>query len=220
MRNPRVLIHRGSNLSGDTGQGQSRPSHLIARLPNRRAKVRRESPSCELVLTRFALRNYFRGTILSRNGVRRMWTSQGDATAMAEPPAGSRSAPAVNAAPAVNTERTLISPAKPWIPLNLSELWARRSLLGLLLLDEVRKSYVGTWLGVAWLFLQPLLTALVFALVFSLFARMPTNGLPALLFYLSGLVPWMFFAGALTRSVKSISGEAAMLKKVYFPRAL
>jgi lipopolysaccharide transport system permease protein len=117
-------------------------------------------------------------------------------------------------------ERVLICPAKPWIPLNLKEIWSHRSLLALLLYDEVRKSYVGTWLGVAWLFLQPLFTALVFALVFTLFARVPTNGIPSVLFYLSGLVPWMFFSGALTRASRSISGEAALLKKVYFPRAL
>ena len=120
-------------------------------------------------------------------------------------------------------------PAKPlyrnvrsrsWSPLNLRALWAYRELLFFLIWRDVKVRYKQTLLGVAWVVLQPLLTVLVFTAVFNRLAHIPSDGVPYFLFSYAGLLPWTFFANAVSNSGQSLVGSANLITKVYFPRLL
>ncbi len=113
-----------------------------------------------------------------------------------------------------------IEPSGPRVRLLLSELWHYRELLYFLVWRDLKVRYKQTALGVAWAVLQPLLTALVFSIFFGRLAKVPSDGIPYPLFSFTALVPWMFFANALTQSSNSLVGSANLLTKVYFPRLL
>ena len=102
----------------------------------------------------------------------------------------------------------------------LREAWAYRDLLLLLARRDLVTMYKQTVLGPLWYVLQPLLTALLFAVIFSRVARLPTDGVPALLFYLSGVVYWNFFAESVRATADSFVANAALFQKVYFPRVV
>ena len=124
-------------------------------------------------------------------------------------------AEAVSAAAFVVLERR-----RGWASLNLRELWAYRELLYFLTWRDVLIRYKQAVLGVAWAILQPLLTMVVFTVVFNrvLGIKSPSSDVPYPVFSLAGLLPWQFFAGALSRSGVSLVGNANLLTKVYFPR--
>ena len=114
----------------------------------------------------------------------------------------------------------LIKPAAGWRSLDIAELIAYRGLVYRLFIRAIRSRYRQSVLGLGWLLLQPLLTASIYAVVFSLWGRMPTHGLPPVLFHLSGLVPWWLFSTALKESTTSLASDASLIRKVYFPRLL
>jgi len=95
-----------------------------------------------------------------------------------------------------------------------------RELLYFLILREVKSKYKQTVLGVAWAVLQPLSLMIVFTVVFSLFARLPSDGVPYALFSYCALLPWQFFAGVLGRGVGSLLSNQVLVQKVYFPREI
>jgi lipopolysaccharide transport system permease protein len=103
---------------------------------------------------------------------------------------------------------------------SMREIWAFRELLWQLAAREVRVRYKQTVLGAAWAILQPLSMMVVFTIFFGHFARLPSDGAPYPLFYFSALVPWAFFAGSLALATNSLTNEAGLLTKVYFPRAV
>ena len=107
-----------------------------------------------------------------------------------------------------------------WAALNLRELWSYRELLYFLTWRDILVRYKQAVIGVAWAVLQPLLTMVVFTVVFNqvLGVQSPSSAVPYAVFSFSGLVPWNFFAGALSRSGVSLVGNANLLTKVYFPR--
>ena len=107
-----------------------------------------------------------------------------------------------------------------WAALDLRELWKYHELLYFLTWRDILVRYKQAVLGVAWAILQPLLTMVVFTLVFNrgLGVTSASAGLPYAVFSFAGLLPWQFFAGALTRSGASLVGNANLLTKVYFPR--
>jgi lipopolysaccharide transport system permease protein len=111
-------------------------------------------------------------------------------------------------------------PKSGWAVLNLRELWSYRELLYFLTWRDILVRYKQAVLGVAWAILQPLLTMIVFTVVFNriLGVKSPDAGVPYPVFSFAGLLPWQFFAGALTRSGVSLVGNANLLTKVYFPR--
>ena len=113
-----------------------------------------------------------------------------------------------------------IEPPPPWAPVNLTELWAYRELLYFLTWREVKVRYKQTAIGAAWAVLQPLLTMLVFTLVFGRLIRVPSDGIPYPVFAYTALVPWNFFASALSRASNSLVADAPLLSKIYFPRLL
>jgi lipopolysaccharide transport system permease protein len=118
--------------------------------------------------------------------------------------------------------RTTISirPRRGWAPLDLRELVASHELLYFLVWRTVKVRYRQTMLGAGWVFAQPLLTMLVFSVVLGRLAKLPSDGLPYPVFALAGLIPWTYFATALSSSTNSLVDNERLLTKVYFPRIL
>ena len=102
----------------------------------------------------------------------------------------------------------------------LRELWDYRELLYFFVWRDIKVRYKQTVIGAAWAVLQPLLTMLIFTMVFGKFANMPSNGLPYAVFSLTALLPWTYFARSLNQSILSVVGNANLITKVYFPRLL
>jgi len=114
---------------------------------------------------------------------------------------------------------TVIEPPKGWISLNLAELWRYRDLLRLLVWRDVSARYRQSVLGIAWAIFRPLITALIYTLVFSVFVRIETE-IPYPIFAFSALIPWLYFSNALSAVTSSVSGASNLLSKVYFPRLI
>ena len=112
----------------------------------------------------------------------------------------------------------VIRPAKGWASLDLGELWHFRDLLFTLAARDVKLRYRQTALGVAWVVLQPLLLSGIFTLVFSIFSKMPTSGVPPFLFSFAGLLGYGAFNTTVTKSSISLVGNSQLVSKVYFPR--
>lgn len=112
----------------------------------------------------------------------------------------------------------LITPAAPWWRVDLHELWRYRDLVLLLVKRDITAQFKQTILGPLWLILQPLLTTAVYTVMFGMITRSSPPGVPALLFYLSGIVPWIYFSGLVNRTSRTFTGNASVLTKVYFPR--
>jgi len=113
-----------------------------------------------------------------------------------------------------------IRPSYGWVSPRLHELWDYRDLLYFLIWRDVKVRYKQTAIGVIWAIVQPLVTMLIFTVVFRKFANVPSDGLPYSVFAYTALLPWNLFAGALTRSSTSVVGEAHLISKVYFPRLI
>jgi lipopolysaccharide transport system permease protein len=113
-----------------------------------------------------------------------------------------------------------IRPRSSWVALNLADLWDYRELLYFLTWRDIKVRYKQTALGAAWAILQPLFLMLIFTLFFGRVAGLAPGGVPYPLFALTGLVPWTYFANAVTNSGNSLVGNANLITKVYFPRLL
>lgn len=113
---------------------------------------------------------------------------------------------------------SVMEPTSRWADLRLAEVWRYRDLLWMFVRRDFVATYKQTVLGPLWLILQPLLTTLVFTLIFSGVARIPTDGHPPLLFYLAGTTPWNYFAACLTKTSNTFVANANIFGKVYFPR--
>jgi homopolymeric O-antigen transport system permease protein len=111
-----------------------------------------------------------------------------------------------------------IEPSKGWVSLRLTELWEHRELIYFLVWRDIKVRYKQTALGAAWAIIQPVFTMAVFAVFFGHLAKMPSDGVPYPIFAFSALVPWTFFANALTQASNSLVGSSNLIKKVYFPR--
>lgn len=113
---------------------------------------------------------------------------------------------------------TTIEPSKGWAPLNLDALWRYRELLFFLAWRDIKVRYKQTALGASWAIIQPVMTMVIFTVVFSKVAHVSSEGLPYPVFAFAGLVPWTFFAYALGQASNSLVGNANLISKVYFPR--
>ncbi len=111
-----------------------------------------------------------------------------------------------------------IRPQRGWFDFRLRQLWRYRDLISLFVWRDFVSVYKQTILGPAWHVIQPLLTTLMFTVVFSKVARLPTDGAPPFLFYLLGTVAWTYFANNLTKTANTFIGNAHLLGKVYFHR--
>lgn len=114
----------------------------------------------------------------------------------------------------------VIRPPKGWAALDLRELAGAHELLYFLVLRNLKLRYKQTALGAAWAVLQPLLSMAVFTAVFGRLARLDSDGLPYPVFALAALVPWTYFANALTQAGNSLVDQQQLLTKIYFPRLL
>jgi lipopolysaccharide transport system permease protein len=112
----------------------------------------------------------------------------------------------------------IIKRSSGWLPLNLRALWDYRELLYFLTWRDIKVRYRQTAFGVAWAIIQPLLLMAAFSIFFGVLAKVPSDGLPYPLFYLSALLPWQLFAYALAQSSNSLIANDKLITKVYFPR--
>jgi lipopolysaccharide transport system permease protein len=111
-----------------------------------------------------------------------------------------------------------IVPTRGWVGLNLRELWSYRDLLYFLTWRDVKVRYKQTVLGIAWAILQPVVSMVLFTLVFGKLANIPSDGIPYPIFAYAGLLPWTFVSTAVSSAGDSLVGNAALVTKVYFPR--
>jgi lipopolysaccharide transport system permease protein len=116
------------------------------------------------------------------------------------------------------TSMIRIEPSRGWVSLGLKELWAYRELLYFLVWRDIKVRYKQTVMGVAWAIIQPLFTMVIFSLFFGRLAQVPSDGIPYPIFSFAALVPWTFFANAITQASNSLVNNTNMLKKIYFPR--
>jgi lipopolysaccharide transport system permease protein len=100
----------------------------------------------------------------------------------------------------------------------LRELWEYRELLYFLAWRDVKIRYKQAALGVTWAVIQPLLTMVIFSVIFGQLAKLPSDGIPYPVFSYAALLPWQLFAGALQRAGTSLVGNSNLITKVYFPR--
>jgi lipopolysaccharide transport system permease protein len=111
-----------------------------------------------------------------------------------------------------------IRPASGWPHLELRETWRNLEVIYLLVLRDTKVRYKQTLVGVGWSLLQPLLTVLVFTLLFARLVHVPTGGVPYPPFALAALVPWTYFAHALTKCTICLVDNQELVKRIYFPR--
>jgi len=101
-----------------------------------------------------------------------------------------------------------------------AELWEHRELLYALVMRELKVRYKQTAIGVSWVVLQPLITMVIFTVIFGYLAKLPSDGVWYPVFALTALLPWTYFSQAVTRSGTALVGNANLVSKIYFPRIL
>lgn len=113
-----------------------------------------------------------------------------------------------------------ITPRRRWLEFDAKELWRYRDLLLTLAWRDIAVHYKQTVLGMAWAVIQPLAGMIVFTIIFSRMAALPTDDVPAPLFYYAGLVAWTFFAQTVSGASQSLIEGSRLITKVYFPRIM
>lgn len=113
---------------------------------------------------------------------------------------------------------TVIEPKSRLLDLHLKELWRYRDLIFLFVRRNFVSQYKQTILGPAWALIQPLMTTVVFTVVFGSLAGLSAEGVPSFLFFMSGNIAWGYFSNCLTSTANTFTGNAGIFGKVYFPR--
>jgi lipopolysaccharide transport system permease protein len=116
--------------------------------------------------------------------------------------------------------RIVVDANKGSFSLNLKELFSYRDLFYILAYRDLRVRYAQTFLGFAWAFLQPVVTLIIFTLVFGRFVKVETGAVPYPVFALCGMVAWTYFSFVMNQAGTSIIGSQDMIKKIYFPRLI
>ena len=114
----------------------------------------------------------------------------------------------------------IISPHRGWFELNLKEIWNYKDLLWILIKRDVVTQYKQTILGPLWIIIQPVLTTIIFTVIFGNIANISTDGIPKPLFYLAGIIAWNYFSMCFVGTSNSLSGNVYLFGKVYFPRII
>lgn len=114
----------------------------------------------------------------------------------------------------------ILRPQSSFWDLKLDELWAYRDLVRLFIRRDFVSTYKQTVLGPLWFFVQPILSSITFTFIFGSIAQLSTDGLPMMLFYMSGIICWSYFSECLNRSSSTFTSNAGMFGKVYFPRMI
>lgn len=113
-----------------------------------------------------------------------------------------------------------VRPSRGWAAPNFRVLWNHRELMLFLAWRDVAVRYKQSLIGIGWVVIQPLVTMLVFTVIFGRFAKLPSGGVPYAVFTLSAILPWQLFSSAVTRSSNSLVASSTLLTKVYFPRLI
>jgi lipopolysaccharide transport system permease protein len=114
----------------------------------------------------------------------------------------------------------VIEPTRGWASLQLHAVWEYRELLYFLVWRDLKVRYKQTILGATWIVLQPVVSMVVFSLLFGTLLKVPSGGVPYPIFAYAALLPWNYFASSLNRSSTSLVGSAHLITKVYFPRLI
>lgn len=112
----------------------------------------------------------------------------------------------------------IIKPKRGWLDINLKEIWRYRDLILLFVRRDFVSIYKQTILGPLWLFIQPLFTTFIFYFVFNQIAKISTDGVDPILFYLSGITLWNYFSDCFSKTSNTFVANASIFGKVYFPR--
>ena len=126
----------------------------------------------------------------------------------------------VKAADLAPRAHIVIEPLRGWQVLDLKEIWQYRELLFFLAWRDIMVRYKQTVLGAAWALLQPLMTMLLFSIIFGRLLKVDTGGVPYPIFAYTALLPWQLFAFALTNASSSLVNDKNLVTKVYCPRLI
>ena len=116
--------------------------------------------------------------------------------------------------------KTVISTGKRILSINFKEVWAYRELLGILAWRDVSVRYKQSIVGIGWAVIQPVMTMIIFTIIFGYFAKLPSDGTPYPIFTYCALLPWNYFSRSLGDSSDSLIGSSHLITKVYFPRLI
>ncbi len=130
------------------------------------------------------------------------------------------SASSVDAGGTLRLPTVRIRPSRGLFHLDLRAVWQYRELLVFLVWRDTKVRYKQAVIGAGWAVFQPLMSMLLFTVIFSSLAKLPSDGIPYPLFAYAGLLPWNFIAQATSRSGTSLVGESHLISKVYFPRLI
>ena len=114
---------------------------------------------------------------------------------------------------------TIVRPSSGWHTVDVAELWRYRELLFFLVWRDFKVRYKQTVLGAVWAILKPVLSMVIFSIIFGRLAGIPTDGMPAPVFYFAGLLPWILFHDGVAKASSSLVTGRSLVTKVYFPRA-
>jgi lipopolysaccharide transport system permease protein len=114
----------------------------------------------------------------------------------------------------------IIEPRRGLLHLDLAAIWQHRVLLYFIVWRDLKIRYKQSVIGIGWVVLQPLVSMVIFTVIFGHFAKLPSDGIPYPIFAYCALLPWTYFAGALGRCSASVVGDAHLVSKVYFPRLI
>jgi lipopolysaccharide transport system permease protein len=117
-----------------------------------------------------------------------------------------------------NTWDTVLRPQRAWWDLRLGDLWRYRDLIRLMVWRDFVAVYKQTILGPLWHLIQPIMTTIVFTIIFGNIARLSTDDLPPFLFYMAGNTVWVYFSTCLVSTSNTFIANAGIFGKVYFPR--
>jgi len=115
---------------------------------------------------------------------------------------------------------TVIKPKNRLLDIDFKELWHYRDLFSMFVKRDIITQYKQTILGPAWFFIQPLITTVMYMVVFGGIAKISTDGLPQPVFYLAGIVCWQYFADSLNKTSSTFTANQGIFGKVYFPRLI
>jgi len=113
---------------------------------------------------------------------------------------------------------TIIEPKKGWQLIDWQEIKEYKDLLYFLVMRDVKAIYKQTVLGIGWAVIRPIVTMIVFTVIFGKLAKVPSDGIPYPIFSYSALLPWLYFQNSITKSSQILITNAPMLSKIYFPR--
>jgi lipopolysaccharide transport system permease protein len=114
----------------------------------------------------------------------------------------------------------VVQASKGFLRLDLQPVWEYRELLYFLVWRDIKVRYKQTAIGAAWAICQPLLTMMIFAVIFGRFAKIPSDNVPYPIFAFAGLLPWTYFSQSISRSGMSVVSDANLIRKIYFPRLI